>query len=821
VTTLLQDLRFGLRTLRKSPGFTVIALFTLALGIGANTAIFSIVDAVMLKPLPFPDSDKLVFMTSAFEKQGVTRNFATSYADFLDWRSTAKSFTGMASYHHDSFTLAGLDQPLHVSGETVSGDFFSTLGTQPLLGRGFTRDEEKPGTRVVVLSHDLWQSAFHGDRSIIGRAITLDKQSYTVVGVMPAGFSFPLDADPPKVWRTLAIDSETKDPINSPAATSPEERGVHFLQMVARLKPDVPMNRAHEEMNVIARGLAKQYPDTNSKFTAVGLTSELDHLVGKTRPRMVILLISVGVVLLIACMNVANLLLVRASRRNREIALRAALGAKRMRVVRQMLTESVVLAMGGAILGIPIALWALKLFIALNAQNLPRIQNAGLDGNVLLFTAGIALLTSLIFGLVPALRASSPNLTEFMKEGRGTTASGQHQRLRGALVVMETAGGLVLLGVAGLLLRSFHRLLSVDPGLNPKNVLTLTFDLPETKYNDQQQMDFYTQLVSRAGNLPGVVSAGAVTPLPLSGNNAMVTFQIEGRPVPKSEEPSADIEIASPGFFKTMNIPMFRGRDFSERDDTKAPGVVIVNEAFAHKYFSNEDAVGKHITPGAANSGKPQVREIIAVVGNVKNRSLDTEEVPIYYIPSTQLNFGSMAVCLRTNNDPHSVVSAVRSVVSSMDPDLPVYDIKTMEEYLASSVATQRFNAMLLEAFAGLALVLTGIGLYGVIAYAVAQRTHEIGVRMTLGASRSEVVQMVLKSGLQLTGIGVGAGLVLSLIAAKFATSFSSLLFGIKATDMVTFSAVVGIVTIVSLLACYIPAYRASKVDPMIALRYE
>jgi predicted permease len=821
VTTLLQDLRFGLRTLRKSPGFTVIALFTLALGIGANTAIFSIVNAVMLKPLPFPDSDKLVFMTSAFEKQGVTRNFATSYADFLDWRSTAKSFTGMASYHQDSFTLAGLDQPLHVSGETVSGDFFSTLGTQPLLGRGFTRDEEKPGTRVVVLSHDLWQSAFHGDRSIIGRAITLDKQSYTVVGVMPAGFSFPLDADPPKVWRTLAIDSETKDPINSPAATSPEERGVHFLQMVARLKPDVPMNRAHEEMNVIARGLAKQYPDTNSKFTAVGLTSELDHLVGKTRPRMVILLISVGVVLLIACMNVANLLLVRASRRNREIALRAALGAKRMRVVRQMLTESVVLAMGGAILGIPIALWALKLFIALNAQNLPRIQNAGLDGNVLLFTAGIALLTSLIFGLVPALRASSPNLTEFMKEGRGTTASGQHQRLRGALVVMETAGGLVLLVVAGLLLRSFHRLLSVDPGLNPKNVLTLTFDLPETKYNDQQQMDFYTQLVSRAGNLPGVVSAGAVTPLPLSGNNAMVTFQIEGRPVPKSEEPSADIEIASPGFFKTMNIPMFRGRDFSERDDTKAPGVVIVNEAFAHKYFSNEDAVGKHITPGAANSGKPQVREIIAVVGNVKNRSLDTEEVPIYYIPSTQLNFGSMAVCLRTNNDPHSVVSAVRSVVSSMDPDLPVYDIKTMEEYLASSVATQRFNAMLLEAFAGLALVLTGIGLYGVIAYAVAQRTHEIGVRMTLGASRSEVVRMVLKSGLQLTAIGVAAGLVLSFIAAKFATSFSSLLFGIKATDLVTFSAVVGIVTIVSLLACYIPAYRASKVDPMIALRYE
>jgi putative ABC transport system permease protein len=822
VTTLLQDLRYGLRTLSKSPAFTVIALFTLALGIGANTAIFSIVNAVMLKPLPFPDSDKLVYMTSAFEKQGVTRNFATSYADFLDWRATAKSFTAMASYHGDSFTLAGMDQPLHVSGETVSGDFFSILGTQPLLGRGFTRDEEKPGTRVVVLSHDLWQSAFHGDRGIIGREITLDKQSYTVIGVMPAGFSFPLDGrEPPKLWRTLAIDSETKDPKNSPAATSPQQRGAHFLQAVARLKPDVPMERAREEMNLIARGLAKQYPDTNHGFTAVGLSSELEHLVGKTRPRMVVLLISVGVVLLIACMNVANLLLVRASRRNREIALRAALGAKRMRVVRQMLTESVVLALGGAIIGIPIALWALKLFIALNAQNLPRIQNAGLDGDVLLFTAGIALLTSLIFGLVPALRASSPNLTEFMKEGRGTTASGTHQRMRGALVVMETAGGLVLLIVAGLLLRSFHRLISVDPGLNPRNVLTLTFDLPETKYNDQQQMDFYTQLLSKVRALPGVTSAGAVTPLPLSGNNAIITFQIEGHPVPKSEEPSADIESASPGFFKTLNIPLLRGRDFSERDDSKAPGVVIVNEAFAHKYFPNEDAVGKRITPGVSNSGEPPLREIIAVVGNVKNRSLDSEVVPVYYIPSTQLNFGSMSVCLRTSNDPHSVASAVRSVVSSMDPDLPVYDIKTMEEYLASSVATQRFNAMLLEAFAVLALLLTGIGLYGVIAYAVAQRTHEIGVRMTLGASRSQVVQMVLKAGLQLTGIGVAAGVVLSLVAAKFATSFSSLLFGVKSTDVVTFSAVVGMVTVVSLLACYIPAYRASKVDPMIALRYE
>jgi len=821
VFTLVQDLRYGIRTLWKSPAFTVIALITLALGIGANTAIFSIVNAVLLKPLPFPDSDQLMFMTSAFQNQGATRNFATSYADFFDWRDTAKSFTGMASYHDDSFTLTGSEQPLHLSGVTVSGDFFSVLGTQPLLGRGFTRDEEKPGTRVAVLSYDLWQSVFHGDRNLVGQAITLDKQRYTVVGVMPAGFAFPVEAEPPKVWRTLAIESESPDPKNNPPMTSQDNRGAHFLTVIARLKPGISMERAHEEMNAIARNLATQYPDTNKKFPAIGMSSELNYLVGDNRPRMIILLVSVGVVLLIACLNVANLLLVRASKRNREIAIRTALGAKRIQVIRQMLTESVVLGLGGAILGVPIALWALRIFIKLNESTLPRIQNAGLDGNVLLFTTAIAVVTSLLFGLVPALRTSAPNLSGFMKEGRGTTAGSAHQRLRGMLVILETAGGLVLLVVAGLLLRSFHRLTSVDPGLNPHNVLTLTFDLPSNKYSDQQQTDFYSQLLPRLRALPGVSTAGAVTPLPLSGNNAMISFEIEGRPVPKSEEPSADIETATPEFFHTFNIPLLHGRDFTDHDDSKAPGVVIVNEAFAKKYFPNEDAVGKHMTPGASNSGKPKPREIIAVVGNVKNRNLETNDVPAYYVPSTQLNFGSMSVCLRTSVDPHSVVSAARGVVASMDSDLPIYDIKTMDEYLATSVATPRFHAMLLEAFAGLALLLTAIGLYGVIAYAVAQRTHEIGVRITLGATRASVVQMVLKSGLKLTGIGIAAGVVLSLIAAKFATAFSNLLFGVKATDAVTFISVVGIVAAVSLLACYIPAYRASKVDPMIAMRYE
>jgi putative ABC transport system permease protein len=818
VTILLQDLRYGLRMLRKSPAFTVIALLTLALGIGANTAIFSIVNAVLLKPLPFPESDRLMFLTSAFEMQpGVTRPFSVSYPDFFDWRAQAKSFTGMASSHEDSFTLTGLDQPLHVNAATVSEDFFSVLGVQPFLGRGFTRDEEKPGTRVVVLSHELWQSVFHGDRSIVGNTITMDKQSYTVLGVMPAGFAFPLNGEPPRLWRTFAPEAESTDP-KEPASTT--QRGAHYLQVVARLKPGVPIEQAREEMNLMARAMAKQYPDTNKKFPSVQLITELEYLVGNTRPRLILLLVFVGVVLLIASLNVANLLLVRASKRGREIAVRAALGAKQIRVIRQMLTESLVLAMGGAVLSIPIALWALKIFIKLNAENLPRLHSAQLDGTVLGFTAIIAVLTSIVFGLVPALRASKPNLTEFLKDRRSGGGS-SNQRLRSALIVVETTFGLALLVVAGLLLKSFHRLLEVDPGLNPRSVLTLTFDLPEKKYSEQQQVDFYRQLLARAQALPGVVSAAAVTPLPLSGGNAIITFQIDGHPVPKSEEPSADIKVISSNYFHTLEIPFVSGRDFTDHDDSKSPGVVIVNQEFARRYFPNENALGKRITPGASNHGEPQPREIVGIVGNVKSRKLDSEIVPEYYIPNSQLNFGSMTVVLRTSVDPHSLTSAMRGVVTSMDPDLPLYDIKTMEEYLAIAVATPRFHAILLESFAGLALLLTGIGLYGVIAYAVAQRTHEIGVRITLGASRADVVQMVLKSGMKLTAIGVSAGVVLSLVTAQYLSSISSLLFGVKPTDIVTFVAVIAIVALVSLLACYIPAYRASRVDPMVALRYE
>ncbi|HET7871554.1 MAG TPA: ABC transporter permease [Terriglobales bacterium] len=817
MSSFLQDIRFGVRMLRKSPVFTVVALLTLAMGIGANTAIFSIVNAVLLKPLPFPEPERLIFLTSAFSTQK-DDTFAISYPDFLDWRSTARSFEAMASYHGDSFTLTALDEPLHVNGDTVSGDFFSVLGVKPFLGRGFTREEEKPGTRVVVLSHQLWQTAFHGDRGIVGRAITMDKQSYTVVGVMPPGFMYPLDNDPPRLWRTYAPEAETSDPKERPITS---QRGAHFLGAVARLKPGVSIASAREEMNVIARNLAVQYPDTNKKFPVIAVTTELEHLVGDSRMRLYMLVGSVVLVLLIACVNVANLLLVRASRRNREIAVRAALGAKRSRIVRQMLAESMVLGIGGAVLGVPLAMWALKLFTALSADRLPRLAGSGLDGTVLAFAAGIALLTSIAFGLIPALRTSSPNLSEFMKEGRGTTAGSSHQRLRGGLVVLETTLGLVLLVMAGLLLRSFNRILSVDPGMNTHNVLTLTFDLPEKKYSAQQQLDFYSNFLERARNLPGVVSAAAVTPLPMSGNNASISFQIEGRPVPTAEEPSADIKDVTPGYFQTMSVPMVSGRDFNERDDAKAPGVVIVNQAFARRYFPNENVLGKHMRPGISNHGEPVMREIVGVVGNVRTRRLDIDARPEYYIPQKQVNFGSMSVCLRTSVDPHSMTTAVRGLVSAMDPDLPLYDIKTMDEYLSGTLATPRFLTTLLEAFAGLAIVLTAVGLYGVVSYAVAQRTHEIGVRITLGASRGKVIGMVLKTGLQLTAAGVAAGVVLALVAARLMSSLSSMLYGVKPTDTVTFVVVIVIMCTVSVLACYIPAFRASRVDPMVALRYE
>lgn len=817
---LLQDVRYGVRMLRKSPGFTTVAVLTLALGIGANTAIFSIVNAVLLRPLPFPQPDRLMFVTSMGQRaNGTLGEGSISYPDFFDWRSGNHVFSNLASYHDDDFTLPGTQEPLHLPGFTVSSDFFSVLGVPPMLGRGFRPEEEKPGSHVVVLSHELWQSVYGADPNIIGRAITLNQKSYQVVGVMPAGFTFPPSGDSAKLWRTLAVDAEVSPGEEHPVTG---ERGAHFLGAIGRLKDGVSMVQAGEEMNLIAHALAQHYPDTNKRHPAITVKPELEHLVGNTKPALLVLFLSVGCVLLIACANVANLLLARVSRRNVEIALRVALGARRLRVVIQLLTESLLLSLAGAALAIPLASWAIKLFLKFSPESVPRMASAGLDGQVIAFTAAVALATSFIFGLVPALRSANPNLMQFMKDsGRGASAGKAHQRLRSALVVAETSIGLVLLVAAGLLLRSFHRLTAVDPGFDPHNVLTFSFDLPEAKYSSDQQVRFYDEVMKRLQVLPGVKSVAAVAPLPLSNDALIITFQIEGRPVPRADEPFADLRFASPGYFRTVGIPVLRGRDFTERDDKNSTQVVIVNDAFARRYFPNEEPLGRHIIPGLGENGKEVTREIVGVVGNVKHRSLSADFTAEYYLPFAQSPGPTMTICLRTSGDPASLTPAARSTVFSMDRDLPLYGVKTMENYVSASVAQPRLQSMLLEAFAALALVLTAIGIYGVVAYSVAQRTHEIGIRMTLGASRHDVMGMILKAGLRLTALGVLLGAIVAVLVARGFQSFSSMLFQVNPLDAVTFASVIGILAVVSLLASYIPAWRATRVDPMIALRHE
>jgi putative ABC transport system permease protein len=816
MSTLLQDLRYALRMLRKAPGFTAVAVITLALGIGANTAIFSVVDTVMLRPLPYPQPDRLMFMTEmALQRDGTMIEGPTSYPDFFDWRAGNHVFEGLASYHPDDFTLVGNGDPVHLSGETVSSEFFSVLRVPPILGRGFLPGEEKPGTRVVVLSHELWQSAYAGDRGIIGRKITLNRQSYEVVGVMPPTFAFLLDDQLPKLWRTFAPEAEVSAPGEPPSTA---ERGSHSFRVVARLKSGVTVEQAREEMNVIAKALAKQYPDTNTRHAATAVVPELEHLVGDRRLALWVLLLFVGCVLLIACVNVANLLLVRASKRSKEIAVRAALGAARARVVRQLLTESLLLGLGSAVVGVPLASWAVKLFANLNAQILPRMQYAAVDGRVLAFTAVITIATSFVFGLFPALRASHPNLVQFLKDGGRGSIGGSHQRLRGALVVAETAIGLMLLVTAGLLLRSFHRLLQVDPGFNPGHVLTFTFDLPDAKYNENQAVQFYNQFLPRLKTLPGVSSASGIYPLPLSNGRLFLTFQIEGHPVPKAEAPFAGLRIASPEYFHTLGIPVISGRDFDERDQTKSPLVVIVNQAFAQRFFPNDDVLGKRITTGIVAADKDRPREIVGIVGNVKHQSLTAEFAPEYYIPYPQIPGAGMSICLKTTAVPASLATAVRKELAGMDPDLPVYDVRTMEDYVSTSLGQPRFQTVLLEAFALLALVLTAVGLYGVVAYSAAQRTQEIGIRITLGATADSVLKMILREGLKLAAIGGAIGVAGALLVTHW---IRSMLFDVRPLDALTFASVLAILGLVSLMASYIPARRATKVDPMVALRHE
>lgn len=814
MNTLLQDIRFGLRMLLKSPGVSIVATIALALGIGANTAIFSVVNAVLLQPLPFPNSDALVALYETDSQRGQERG-SHSYPDFMDVRTQNTVFERVSSYHGSDFIMTGRGEPARLEGAVVTADLFPLLGVQPMLGRTFLPDEDKPSEtgRVVVLSHSLFQKHFGGDPSIINQTITLDGIKFTVVGVMPPAFEFPIQNEPVELWTTIAGDAAGSDPITA-------QRGAHFLQVVGRLKPGVTPEQAQSDLNTIGVRLEQQYPDTNT-HRGFRLESALTSLVGDIRPALLILLGAVACVLLIACANVANLLLARATSRHKEMAIRAALGAGRVRVIRQLLTESVLLSLLGGSLGLLLAVWWSELLVALGKEDIPRAVHVGMDWRVLGFTLGVSVLTGLIFGLAPAFHSSKTELVESLKEGgRGTSEGARRNRVRNVLVVSELAIAVVLLVGAGLLMRSLWRLQEMSSGLQPDNVLTFNVGLPDVKYDSDKQGQFFLDLKQRLEATPGVESASAILPLPLSGDRFGISFEIEGRPLPPKDHPSADFFTAGIGYFKTMGIPILNGRDFDNRDKHGATPVIIITDTFVREYFPNENPIGKRIKPGISTYEDEDTpwREVVGVVGDVRNRGLNTEPKAAYYVPHMQVPFSQMVTVIRTSGEPRSLISAATKQVAAMDQDIPLFGVKTMPEYLSASVAAPRFSTTLLSIFAGVALVLTLVGLYGVMSYSVAQRTNEIGIRLALGAQSRDVLLMIVKQASTLILTGLAIGLAGAFVLTRL---ISSLLFGVTAKDPLTFAAVPLLLAAVALLACYVPALRATRVDPMEALRCE
>jgi putative ABC transport system permease protein len=810
---LWQDVRYGVRMLWKSPSVSIVATIALALGIGANTAIFSVVNAVLLRPLPFANSEALMNVWETDSVRGYKRG-AASYPNFADWRDPSHSFERMSSYYSNDFVMTGRGESTRIQGAVVNADLFPLLGVTPMLGRAFLPDEDKPSEagRVVVLSQSLFQKRFNSDPNVVNQSMVLDGKTYTIVGVMPQAFQFPVQNEPVELWTTVAQDREGKDPVT-------EQRGAHYMNVIARLKPGVSKEQAQTEMTAISARLEQQYPDKNlHRSTRVEPT--LEALVGDIRPALLILLGAVGCVLLIACANVANLLLARAMTRHKEMAIRSALGASRIRVVRQLLTESVLLSLAGGALGLVLAVWWSDLLIALGKDNIPRALHVGLDWRVLGFTFLVSIVTGIVFGLVPAVHSSKTELTETLKEGaRGSGEGARRNRVRGLLVVTELAIAVVLLVGAGLLIQSLWRLQNVSPGFESQNLLTFVVGIPEVKYPTEKQDQFFRDLVTRLQALPGVRSAGSIIPLPLSGNAFSISFETEGRPVAKGAEPSADFFAVSNDYFKTLGVAILKGREFNERDGVKAPGVIIINQAFAKKFFPNEDPIGKRLKPGISTTeDEPGWKEIVGVVADVRNRNLISDLRPGYFFPQAQVPFGQMTILLRTSGDPKALVNAVQNEVHAMDSEVPVFNVKTMDEYIAATVAAPRFNATLLMIFAGVALILTIVGLYGVMSYSVAQRTNEIGIRMALGAQTRDVLRLIVMQGFKMVLLGLGIGLLGALASM---TLISSLLFGVTWKDPLTFAAVAVVLAVVALLACYIPARRAARLDPLRALRYE
>jgi len=813
MNTLLQDLRYAVRTLLKNPGFTFAALIALALGIGANTAIFSVVNAVLLRPLPFEHQERLVSIYGVSANDAAGR-FPLSYPDFVDYQKQAQSLQDIAVYSLAGTSLVNSsDEPESLSGVVASADLFPMLGVAPKSGRVFTREEDKPGAApVIVLSEGLWQRRFNSDPEIVGRQITIGGRSTTVLGVMPADFKFPVEALKVDYWMPVAADPG--------AAAFIERRGGRFLNAVASLKPGVTADGAEAELNNIALDLEKQYPGNTG--VRAGVLSLREDLVGDIRPALLVLLGAVVLVLLIACANVANLLLARAAARGREMALRAALGASRARVMRQLLTESVLLALTGGALGLLLALWGIELLVALSPDNIPRVKEIALDSRVLLFTLAVSLVTGIGFGITPALQASSSDLNETLKEGgRGSTTGRRRDLTRSLLVVSEVALSLMLLVGAGLLIKSFVRLLSSDPGYDTQRVLTVNVPLSRTKYpQPEQQANFFQQALERMRALPGVEVVAATSLLPLSGNDSISTFTIEGRPpVVPGQEPDARQQTISPDFFRALGIPLRRGRDFTARDTATQTPVIMINETFARSFFPGEDPTGKRIRLDSETAENKPPREIVGVVGDTRHGGLGGTSYASYYFPYLQRPARNMTLAVRaTSSDSAALTASVRNALRELDRNQLVGEGQTMDTLVSRSVAPRRFNMLLLGVFALIALVLAAVGIFGVMNYAVTQRTHEIGIRLALGAQKADVLRLIVGRGMRLTLIGVALGL-----AGAFASTrvMASLLYGVSATDTFVFTGIAVLLASVALVACYIPARRATKVDPLIALRYE
>jgi predicted permease len=820
---MFDDIKVTVRGLLKTPGFCIISIATLALAIGANTAVFSLVNALLIRPLPYHDPSKLILIWEQFVAQGLDR-IPVSAPEYLDYEKELKS-VDLAVFNYENFNLSGGDVPERISGAVVSPSLFPLLGVDPIRGRTFAQEERGEGRdNVVVISERLWKRRFNSEPTIIGKSLLLNGRSYTVIGIMPAAFEFPIP-----LYGVQGNQFGDRADIWKPIAFSPQELKARYSRsysVIGRLRRGATVSTVQAELNTLIAGWVRLHPDNYPAVTSFGakVYPLQEQVVGGMRKGLAILLGAVAGVLLIACSNLATMLLARSSARERELAIRVALGASQWRLLRQLLTESVLLAIGGAAAGVMLSIWGLDLLVSIGARTVPRLAEVSVDTTVLAVTALVAIATGILFGLIPALASTNPELTEALKDGgRGATAGVRRNKIRNTLVVAEVALALVLLIGAGLLMKSYARVQSVNPGFNPRDVLTMEISLPDLKYPGSSYLggagtvNFFEEAVRRVSNLPGVQAAGITSVLPLSGTNGDSSFEMEGAPLHGGGPgPDEEIRIVGPDYMRVLQVPLRQGRFFDAGDTAQSPPVVIINQALARKYFKNADALGKRITFDDPKHN-PKWVTIVGIVGDIRHRGLDADPQPEYYVPHSQFPYRGMIIALRSTQDPRSLASAVRREIQSLDPEQPIANIRTLENVAGDSIAPRRLSVVLLGVFAAIALILAGVGTYGVISYLVVQRTHEIGVRMALGAQRADVLRLVVGHAFKLVATGTAIGLVAALLCSR---ALSALLYDVNAYDFTTFALVPLVLAASALLASYIPAIRATRADPMIALSH-